>query len=278
MIKDILVNLSAGRSRDVAADYAISVAAAFGGVHVAAIAFAYEPVIPGSVFGGIPAEFIDETRAENATAAQAALDRFNEAARRAGLSAETHMFDTTQVEGADMFGRMARRFDLAVVPQADPDDKAGLADMITQAALFASGRPVVVVPYILKDGMTLERVLICWDGSRAAARAVGDAMPFLIRAKTVEAVIVTADPAKSGELPGADLGEHLARHGLQVEIKQIVAPDNDVASMILSHAADISADFVVMGGYGHSRLREFVLGGVTRGLLGAMTVPVLMSH
>ncbi|MFY9684170.1 MAG: universal stress protein, partial [Pseudolabrys sp.] len=124
----------------------------------------------------------------------------------------------------------------------------------------------------------LDRIMVCWDGSRVASRAVADSMPLLKKAKQVEIVIVSSKPAKDDELPGADLGQHLARHGLSIGIKRITSPDTDVASMILSYAADSSADLIVMGGYGHSRLREFVLGGVTRGLLESMTVPVLMSH
>jgi nucleotide-binding universal stress UspA family protein len=119
--------------------------------------------------------------------------------------------------------------------------------------------------------------LICWDGSRNAARAIADANPFLARARAIEVVTVGAD-IKSDEIPGADIAHHLARHGLKIEVKSIVASDLDVPNAILSHAADVSADFIVMGGYGHSRLREFVLGGATRGILATMTVPTLMSH
>jgi nucleotide-binding universal stress UspA family protein len=119
--------------------------------------------------------------------------------------------------------------------------------------------------------------MVCWDGSRSAARAVGDAMPFLVRAKVVEVVIVGGG-VKTDEIAGADIAQHLARHGAKVELKQIVAPDIDAANALLSHAADVSADLMVMGGYGHSRLREFVLGGVTRSILATMTVPTLMSH
>jgi nucleotide-binding universal stress UspA family protein len=136
----------------------------------------------------------------------------------------------------------------------------------------------LIVPYIQRGGLTLDRVLVCWDGSRNAARAVGDAMPFIIRAKATEIVIVTNEDAKSDEMPGADIAHHLARHGADVEVKRIVSTETDVAGTILSHAADVSADFLVMGGYGHSRLREFVLGGATRGILAAMTLPTLMSH
>jgi nucleotide-binding universal stress UspA family protein len=134
------------------------------------------------------------------------------------------------------------------------------------------------VPYIQRAGLSLNQVLVCWDGSRAAARAIGDAAPFIERAKKVDLVIVASERSKSDELPGADMGQHLARYGHSVEIKRLVAPDTDVANTILSYAADSSADFLVMGGYGHSRLREFILGGATRGILGAMTLPTLMSH
>ncbi len=103
-------------------------------------------------------------------------------------------------------------------------------------------------------------------------------MPFLVRAKVVEVFIVTGERKKSEEVPGADIAKHLARHGLNVEINRIVASDTDVANTILSHAADADADFIVMGGYGHSRLREFILGGATRGILASMTIPTLMSH
>ena len=94
----------------------------------------------------------------------------------------------------------------------------------------------------------------------------------------IDVVIVASDRPKSDEIPGADIGHHLARHGLNVDVKRIVATDTDVANTLLSHAADTAADFIVMGGYGHSRLREFILGGVTRGILASLTVPALMSH
>jgi nucleotide-binding universal stress UspA family protein len=164
-----------------------------------------------------------------------------------------------------------------VVGQAEPD-KASPEELIGETALFESGRPVLVVPYIQKTGLALGKVLVCWDGSRSAARAAGDAMPFLARADGVEVLIVTGERGKSDEIPGADIGHHLARHGLKVDVKRIVAADSDVANTILSYVADSSADLIVMGGYGHSRLREFILGGVTRGILEAMTVPTLMSH
>ena len=106
--------------------------------------------------------------------------------------------------------------------------------------------------------------MVCWDGSRPAARAIGDAMPLLERAGNIEIAIIDNERGKQEEIKGVDMGRHLARHGLKVEVSRILRADNDVADTLLSHSADFGADFVVMGGYGHSRLREFVLGGVTR--------------
>jgi nucleotide-binding universal stress UspA family protein len=120
--------------------------------------------------------------------------------------------------------------------------------------------------------------MVAWDAGRNAARAIADALPFLAKAKAIDVVIVASERPKSDEVPGADIGQHLARHGLKVDVKRIVATDTEIADTLLSHAADTGADFMVMGGYGHSRLREFVLGGATRGVLSSMTIPVLMSH
>ena len=276
MIKDLVVSLSVGASRDAAGPYAISVAETFG-AHVAGIAFSYEPVIPPTIMGTIPASFVESQRDENDRAANDARAKFDEAARRAGVSSESRTLSASLAGSADRFATIARRFDLAVVGQAEPD-RAAPEELIVENALFSSGRPVLVVPYIQKAELTLDRVMVCWDASRNAARAIADAMPFLKRARVIDVVIVASERIKSDEIPGADIGQHLARHDLKVEVRRIVSPDTDVASTILSHAADTAADFIVMGGYGHSRLREFILGGATRGMLQAMTLPTLMSH
>ncbi len=276
MIKDIIVNLSVGERASPASDYAVSVAAAFD-AHLAGIAFLYDPIIPVSGAGYIPAEVIEVQERDNAAAAKAAIDRFVAASSRAGVTAEPLTLSASFAGVGDQFGRIARRFDLSIVGQAEPETSA-VEDIITEAALFESGRPVIVVPYIQKDPLKLDRVMLCWDGSRASTRAIADAMPLLERAGRVEVVIVANEAGKQDEIEGADMGAHLARHGLNVEVKRTVLGDIDVADVILSHAADAGTDFIVMGGYGHSRLREFVLGGVTRSILRSMTAPVLMSH
>jgi nucleotide-binding universal stress UspA family protein len=276
MIKDLVVNLTVGADRDPAAQFAVSIAEAFE-AHVAGVAFAYDPIITPTVMDGLSAAWVDSQRTENLAAAQAAIDRFEAAAKREGLSSEHRLVEASLGEAANLFSRIARRFDVVVVGQTDPE-RTMPDDLMIESALLESGRPVVVVPYIQKADLKLDRVMICWDGGRPAARAVADALPLLARAKAIEVVMVASTGAKADELPGADLGEHLARHGFKVEIKRLVAPDVDVANAILSYAADSTADFIVMGGYGHSRLREFVLGGATRGILESMTVPVLISH
>jgi len=276
MIKDLVVNLNLSADRDPAAQFAVSIAATFG-AHIAAIAFAYDPVVMPTVMNGLSVAWVDTQRIENRAAAQEAVDRFEAAAKREGLSAQHRIIEASLGKAANLFGRITRRFDLAVVGQMDPE-RTLPDDLLIEAALFESGRPVVVVPYIQKEGLKLDRVLVCWDGSRSAARAVADSLPFLTRGKLIEIVVVASRSGKVDELPGADLGEHLARHNLDVEVKRLVAADIDVSNVVLSYAADCAADFIVMGGYGHSRLREFVLGGATRGILESMTVPVLMAH
>jgi nucleotide-binding universal stress UspA family protein len=276
IIKDVVASLSVTEGGSFTGDYAVSVASAFE-AHLTGIAFVYDPVIPVASTGYIPPEIIETQQRDSQDAAKAAIDRFATATARNGVAAEPTMLPASFAGAGEQFASIARRFDLAIVGQAEPD-KAAVEELIAESTLFESGRPVIVVPYIQKTPLKLDRVMVCWDGSRPAVRAIADAMPLLERAGQVEVVIIANEPGKQDEIPGADMGEHLARHGLKVNINRIVGGDVDVADMLLSHAADSGADFIVMGGYGHSRLREFVLGGVTRAILRSMTVPVLMSH
>ena len=275
MLKDVVVNLSGRAPLDFAADYATSIAATFG-AHVTGIAFLYEPVIPDGTLGGVPVDLIELQREENSKIARDSIGRFEAGVKKAGVASETRQLDATFGGAATLFAQIARRFDISVVGQAQREQGA-TDELIIEGALFESGRPVIVVPYIQKSGLTLERVLACWDGGRTAARAIADAMPFLERAKAVDLVIV-AEERKNDEITGVRMSEHLTRHGVAVSVKRIAKGDLAVQDVILSYAADSGADFMVMGGHGHSRLREFILGGVTRGILNSMTVPVLMSH
>jgi nucleotide-binding universal stress UspA family protein len=276
MIKDIIVNLSVTKTDSIVGNYAVSVAAALQ-AHLTGIAFIYDPIVPISGTGYIPADVIESQRADNETAAEAAIKDFTTATDRAGISAEPQMLTASLTGAADQFARMARRFDLAIVGQAQPE-MSTMEQIIGETTLFESGRPMIMVPYIQKAPFKTDNVIICWDGSRTAARAVADAIPILGKSSRIEIVSVTNERGKEDEIEGADIGQHLARHGLKVDVHRISRGNIDVADALLSHAADSAADLMVMGGYGHSRLREFVLGGVTRSIFQSMTLPVLLSH
>jgi nucleotide-binding universal stress UspA family protein len=276
MIKDIVVNLSVSKGGGPASDYAVSLASALG-AHLTGVAFVYDPIVPVSATGYIPAEIIERQQADNEGFAKTAVDGFGAATKRAGLSAAPLTISTSLAGAGEHFSRIARRFDLAVLGQAEPDTSS-IDDIIAETTLFESGRPMIIVPYIQKGPLKLDRAMVCWDGSRPAARAIGDAMPLLAKAGKVEIVSISDEPGKQDKIEGVDMEHHLARHGLKVEVERIPRGDVDVADALLSHAADSGADIMVMGGYGHSRLRQFLLGGVTRSTLRSMTVPVLMAH
>ena len=276
MIKDVIVNLTVGAPRDMAAEFAVSVASTFE-AHLAGIGFAYEAVVPGTLFGGVAAELIAAQRAESEKAARTAVAGFESAARGAGLSAETHLLSASIADAADTFGRLARRYDISVAAQAEPD-KLPDRDLIIEAALFESGRPVLVVPYIQRDGLKLDRVMVCWDGSRTAARAVGDAIA-VPRAREVGRG--RGRRRRAGQEQRASRRRHRPasrppRPQGRAEADRRRRSRRGQHHPVARRRCRI--DLIVMGGYGHSRLREFVLGGVTRGILASMTVPTLMSH
>lgn len=272
MIRDILVNLSTANKNDRARDYAISLAEKFD-AHLAGVAFSYEPIYPmaGEV---VPATYLDEQKLENEKAAQRAKATFLKSA--AALRVECHSPSATVFGAANLFARIGRHFDLNIVEQAGENTPE--YDYIIEAALFESGRPVIVVPHIHSKPVSLKRVLTCWDGSKPSARAVADALPLLQKAGNIEVITIAEKGKVTEDFPGIEIGQHLARHGLKIDVKRIDVEQTDVSNAILSYAADMSADLLVMGAYGHSRVREFVLGGVTADILSSMTVPVLMSH
>jgi nucleotide-binding universal stress UspA family protein len=272
MIKDVIVNLERNKSRDIVLDYAITVARTFDARLTGIVA--EQSIVPiFSMPEGIPAAVIEDILIENRKAARSSIERFEAAVKGSLLSVEHRL-----IEAPASFSEMARRYDLSVVMQSD--NKNGVNnDILIEASLFESGRPVIIVPYIQKEGLKLDRIVCCWDGSRAAARAINDALPLLKKARAVELLIVTNEKTSNGrEIRGLEIGSHLARHGIKIEIETLPAADVDVANVILSRVAECSASMVVMGGYGHSRFREFILGGATRGVLTTMTVPVFISH
>lgn len=278
--KEVLLHIDsneeteAGRKRTA---YGLSLAARYD-AHVTGLIFALDPFIPSTVLGEVPIAVIDQQRERNAELARKAADAFRHQADLAGVSYAVRMQECTEGEALQILSAQGRVSDIIVTGQREPDDALPIRDILIETALFETGRPSLIVPYIGPGEGKLDSIAIAWDGRREAARAVHDAMPLLKQAKTIEIITIGRIGTAKGEEPGADLAEALARHGLKVSVQHLDGGSTDVASTLLSHAADRGFDMMVMGGYGHSRLREVVLGGATKGILESMTVPVLMSH
>jgi nucleotide-binding universal stress UspA family protein len=278
-LKDILVNLDAAAASAARLDLACALArrhdAHLTGLFVVDISVA---AMAGAEGGGAAlAELIEIMRRDGLAAAKVAEDAFREKTRKEGVAAEWRMVEGVAPQQVALHGRYA---DLIVVGQDSPEEGAPAAGPLLEAALFTSGRPVLVVPFAGRFETLGKRVLIGWNAKREAARAVHDALPLMTGAEAVGVLVVNPQPGSDmhGEEPGADIAQHLARHGVKVTVERIVAPELGADDALLNRAAESGADLIVIGGYGHSRLRELVLGGVTRGLLRHMTVPVLMSH
>jgi nucleotide-binding universal stress UspA family protein len=276
--RNLLVQVDDTRSCAKRIAFALDLATAHG-AHLTGVYVIAEPS-PVAFAEGFPAELMTDLQQQQRARADAALASYGAAAQRNQVEFESRIDRVLYTEVAEAVATNARYADLAILGQHDPDDPASGPRYLPEEVVLGCGRPVLMLPYIGPPATFGERVIVAWDASREAARAVNDALPLLRQAKQVGVLSVNPRPwpFAHGEEPGADIGLHLARHGVRVEVQRIEARDVDVANAILSHLADQSADLLVMGGYGHSRLREFVLGGVTRTILGEMTVPVLMSH
>jgi len=248
--------------------------------HLTGLYVINEPALPGFVRGQIPQETIEARRAGDLEAARAANGAFLAIADREGIQADARIARAEDHEVAALIARHARYADLIVAGQADPDELGpGGRHMVEQLTLSA-GRPVLAIPFIGTERAIGRIVTVAWDAGREAARAVADGMPFLENADEVHVLIVnpTSGINDHGEEPGADIALSLARHGIKAEARVISAPDIDEGDAILSWLADSGSDLLVMGLYGHARLLELVLGGVSRRILESMTVPVLMAR
>jgi nucleotide-binding universal stress UspA family protein len=217
--------------------------------------------------------------------AQLELNAQMQANARAMMKAEEQHSGRTiewRAVGGDVVNTVmlhARHADMLVISQEDPAQKMAMEPSLVANVVIGAGRPVLVVPYAGNFKSCGNSVLVGWSGTREASRAVADALPLLLEAKTVN--VVSFNPRGDstwGDIPGADIGVWLARHGVHVTVRQQKSDEVDVGNQMLSLAADMGSDLIVMGAYGHSRTFEFVLGGVTKTLLTSMTVPVLMSH
>jgi nucleotide-binding universal stress UspA family protein len=277
MLKNILVHIPSERSVRPIADSAISLAATRA-AHLDAVSIGFETTnVAFAIDGGAAIATMFEAEHESALArVNAALAVFETEARNAGITYGLLPFTSNPAETAATVGALARLYDLTVVLQPEPD-RDTFDNTVPQEILFQSGGPVIFIPYIHKGPFEPKHIGIAWDGSRLAGRALRDAAPFLARAQTITIISVN-EKEIAAEVSAANLATHLARHELTARIVRMSADRTDIQPMILSIAANSGLDLIVMGGYGHSRLNERILGGVTRGMLRSMTVPTLMSH
>jgi len=222
--------------------------------------------------------FFREMREKSQELSEQEREAFEHAASLRGLSAEWRVVAAGAESDAALH---ARYVDLTILGQLDPDRAdAELIRPRPELVTLASGRPILVIPYAGHFETVGRRVLIGWNATREATRAVNDAMPLLMESDIVTVLTIDAreGPDAHGELPGADISLHLARHGVKATIERTVSAGIPAGDVLLSRAADLGADLLVIGAYGHSRVRELLLGGATRSILQSMTVPVLMSH
>ena len=274
-LKDLLVHVDNDPTSNSRVDVAVALAAKHG-AHLTGLHAMGWPRLPGYVEVELPPSFLEEQRQYLEGLARQAEERFQARARRRGIQGEW------RVEMGDIVGTTklhARYVDLTVVGQGRdlvnaPYDLAFLPEEL----VLGVGRPVLVVPRYGTFETVGERVLIAWNGSREATRAVHDAIPLLQLATKVTVLSVDPERDSGSRVPSADIALHLARHGVAAEAASTVGLDIGVGDLLLSRAADLGVDLIVMGAYGHARVREMVLGGATRHMLQHMTVPVLMSH
>ena len=274
-LKDLLVHVDNDPTSNSRVDVAVALAAKHG-AHLTGLHAMGWPRLPGYVEVELPPSFLDEQRQYLEGLARQAEERFQARARRRGIQGEW------RVEMGDIVGTTklhARYADLTVVGQGRdlvnaPYDLAFLPEEL----VLGVGRPVLVVPRYSTFETVGERILIAWNGSREATRAVHDAIPLLQLAMKVTVLSIDPERDSGPRVPSADIALHLARHGVAAEAASTVGLDIGVGDLLLSRAADLGVDLIVMGAYGHARVREMVLGGATRHMLQHMTVPVVMSH
>lgn len=274
-LKNLMVLVDPSKHARARIDYAASLADRFD-AHLIGQYVKHPSPVPAFVMAQIPPEARQIHEQSMDTLAEGCHAVFDERMQAAGRydRSEWRVARGAPTAAAALLSRYA---DLLIVGQRDPDEDAVEGMVDPDELVLSSGRPVLFMPYAYRGDTFCERALIAWNASREAARAVADAMPILERCRHVTVLCVNPPP-ELGDDPGADIALHLARHDIEAEASHIFARDIDPADALLSRASDLAADMIVMGAYGRPRLRELVLGGVTRRLTRHMTVPVLMSH
>ena len=277
MFRNILVHLPSERPVRPVVDLAIALSAVRRS-HLDAVAVGYESMgtigMVAEGGGAAVAAVMGDEQERALERANAAISVFEIEAKLAKIAYGVMSFAAVPAEAGEAIGTLARLYDMTIVLQPE-SSSASYDNHIPQEVLFNSGGPMLMVPYIHHGPLDAQHVGIAWDGSRLAARAWRDALPFLMGAKAVTVIAVNEQPS---EASSDRLVSHLTRRGIAARVQRLTADRGNVQGAILSIAAESSMGLLVMGGYGHSRLHERILGGVTRSMFDTMTVPVLMSH
>ena len=269
-IKDILTVVDLGGKRpaaSVAAEAARRLDA-----HLTGFTFIFDPAVPVSGFPMGSEELTARLRKAWVEEARSADAAFQEIARLAGVRSDSVVEDAMDARLGELL-RRSRLSDLVAIGQEDPDRPEPMRGAMIETLLFEAGAPTLVVPFIAED-VSLDRALVAWDGSATAARALRAALPLL--AESTAVTVLAVGDGRPEEL--SDIAVHLSRHGLKVDVKHTPKSGIAVADTLLNTVSDEGFGYVVMGAYGHSRMREQLFGGATRDILKEMTVPVLMTH
>ena len=275
-IRDMLVVVDLAGERN-SAKFAADLARQIG-AHLTGLALAYDPITPAySMAAPIPTDFMVSAREQALADAKKAATAFEEIGRIAGIPVETRVSDVMVGDGFGGIIDHCKLTDLVIVGQDNPDQREPLREVLIEAVMFQASVPTLLVPHAGPSAFKPDHAVIAWNGGTAAARAVRAGLPWLALTRKVTVVIVD-DGRRRPDVPGADIATYLARHELDVTVRVIARAPAGITQTLLDFAAGEGADWMVMGAYGHSRLREFILGGTTAKMFKAMNLPVIMAH
>ena len=273
--KTILVHIDSGKHTEKRLAVAINLTKKYDAYLVGLYVFsAYIP--PGYIMAQMGAEI---EAAQNKIAVES-MSRAEEVFRKQTSAAGLHDIEwqTSYTEPVHAMSLCAQYADLVVIGQSDSKDASGVDMDFPERLVLTAGRPVLILPNAGDFPTIGKRIIVAWNGSQEATRAISNATPFLRSADKVYVMVVNSETSTKNIIQSENMVHYLERLVIQAEVKDLHGIEIDVGNELLSSASDLSADLIVMGCYGHSRLREWVLGGATRTILESMTVPVLMSH
>lgn len=279
MFKDIMVAITRFEGDEAALKTGVRLARQ-DDAHLAVVIPVEFPVPVPNEWGVYPYQMYSAFYDDALKNANTLAEELREKLAKEAIKFEVRIESTILMTGAQTCAMHARYCDLAIVGAAASGQKNDPLENTFIELLMNSGRPVLRVAQSTDTDVNFDRILIAWQPCREATRAVHDAMPLLSKAKTVDVLVVDPKVAETahGEQPGADIAVHLARHDLKVRVVTQPAMSKTVGDAITEYARQTDAQLIVAGGYGHSRFREFILGGVTRGLCQHSPTPILFSH